>query len=52
MFDHESIEKTSTRKWHQMSQEERHQELEMLKQSRYYKLFTLVMLQKKLNEII
>lgn len=51
-MNHELTEKTSTRKWQQMSVEERHQEIEMLSKSRYAKLLTIIMLQKRLKEII
>ncbi len=52
MIEHELIEKKNVRKWQQMSDQEKQQEIEMLKKSRYFKLFSIIMLQKKLNETI
>jgi len=51
-MDHELLEKTRTRKWQQMSIEERRQELEMLGKSDYSNLLSIVMLQQKLKELI
>ncbi len=52
MMDYEIFEKEKTRKWHQMSAEERRKELEMLSKSGYSKLLSLIMLQQKLNKYI
>ena len=52
MMEHELIEKETTRKWQNMTDEEKRQEIEMLQNSRYYKLFSIIMLHKRLNEII
>jgi hypothetical protein len=51
-MDHELLEKTRTRKWQQMSIEERRQELEMISKSDYSKLLSIIMLQQKLKELI
>ena len=51
-MDYEVIEKRTTRKWDQMTAEERRRELEILSNSGYSKLFSIIMLQKKLKEII
>ena len=51
-MDHELLEKTRTRKWQQLSIEERRQELEMLSKSGYSNLLSIIMLQKKLKELI
>ena len=51
-MDHEFLEKTRTRKWKQMSIDERRQELEMLSNSGYSNLISIIMLQQKLKEII
>lgn len=51
-MDNESLEKTRTRKWQQMSVEERRQEIEMLSKSGYSNLLSIIMLQQKLKDII
>ena len=51
-MDHELLEKTRTRKWQQMSIEERRQELEMLSKSGYSNLLSIIMLQQKLKDLI
>lgn len=51
-MDYEVIEKRTTRKWDQMTAEERRQELELLRKSGDSKLFSIIMLQKKLKKII
>lgn len=51
-MDNELLEKLSTRKWHQMSDEEKRQEIEMLRSNSHFKLLPLLFLQQKLKQII
>ena len=51
MFD-ELYGKQPTRKWHQLTQEEKRRELEMLCESGHYKILALLHLQQKLKQII
>ena len=48
----ELYEKKSIRKWHQMSYAEKCKEIEMLRDSRHFKLLPLLLMQQRLKEII
>ncbi len=51
-MESELYEKRNTRKWHQMSDEEKHQEIEMMRRSSHFKLLPLLFLQQRLKQII
>jgi hypothetical protein len=51
-MDHELLEKRRSRKWEQMSIDERREELEMISKSGYSKLLSIIILQQKLKKII
>lgn len=50
-MEDELLEKSTLRKWQQMSQEEQRQELITIRQSRYFKLLPK-RLQRKIDQII
>ncbi len=52
IMDNEFYEKQTTRKWHQMSDEEKRKEIEMLRRSSHFKLLPLLLLQQKLKQLI
>jgi len=51
-MDTELYEKQPIRKWHQMSDEEKRQQLEMICRGQHSKLLPLLLLQQKLKQII
>lgn len=51
-MDHELVERITARKWQQMSTDEKLQEIEMIRKSRYAKLLPLLFLQQRLKQII
>ena len=51
-MDNELYEKKGPRKWQHMSPEEKQQELEMLLKSNDSNLFSLILMQHKLKQII
>lgn len=48
----ELYEKKPSRKWHQMTAEEKNREIEMLRKSRHYNLLAMIIMQQKLKQII